>query len=183
VTKCKSKNNTMEILTLPPFLEYIEKIRERTSKLIAVIPPGYMDWTYKPGKFTIADQVRHIAAIERYMYAENVAGRKSTYNGCGKELADGYENVLAFFREKHKESVEIFRSLKEEDLQKKCSNPAGIQITIAKWLRLMTEHEIHHRGELYIYLNLLGIKTPPMFGMTSEEVIAANKNGNSVSAN
>jgi len=41
---------------------------------------------------------------------------------------------------------------------------------IWKWMRAMVEHEIHHRGELYIYLNLLGIKTPPMYGLTSEEV-------------
>lgn len=35
----------------------------------------------------------------------------------------------------------------------------------------MTEHEIYHRAELYIYLNLLAIKTSPIFGLTAEEVI------------
>jgi uncharacterized damage-inducible protein DinB len=39
----------------------------------------------------------------------------------------------------------------------------------------MIEHEIHHRGELYIYLNLLNVKTPPIFGLTSEEVIGRSK--------
>jgi len=34
----------------------------------------------------------------------------------------------------------------------------------------MVEHEIHHRAELYIYLNMLGVKTPPMFGLTAEQV-------------
>jgi uncharacterized damage-inducible protein DinB len=34
----------------------------------------------------------------------------------------------------------------------------------------MVEHEIHHRGELYIYVNLIGVKTLPIFGLTAEDV-------------
>ena len=38
-------------------------------------------------------------------------------------------------------------------------------------LRLAVEHEIHHRGEIYVYLGMLGVKTPPLYGMTSEQVM------------
>ncbi|HYV92395.1 MAG TPA: DinB family protein [Chitinophagales bacterium] len=160
----------MEITSIKPFLDYYERIRERTNRLIKVIPPENFDFAYREGKFTIADQVRHIAAIERYMFAENVAGRKSSYHGCGKELADGYENVLNYFNDRHRESLEIFSSLSDEDLKRKCTTPGNTEIAVWKWLRAMVEHEIHHRGELYIYANLLKLKTLPMFGLTSEEV-------------
>jgi uncharacterized damage-inducible protein DinB len=43
-------------------------------------------------------------------------------------------------------------------------------MAVWKWLRAMTEHEIHHRGQLYLMLSMLGVKTPPVFGMTSEEL-------------
>jgi len=161
----------MEITNIKSFLEYYEKIRQRTNRLIAVIPAEYMDWSYKPSKFTIADQIRHIAAIERYMFAETILGNPCTYNGCGKELADGYDNVIHYFSEKHEEALAIFKSLSNEDLQRKCLTPGNAPITVWKWLRAMTEHEIHHRAQLYIYLNLLDVKTPPMFGLSSEEVI------------
>lgn len=161
----------MEITNIKSFLEYYEKIRQRTNRLIAVIPAEYMDWSYKPGKFTIADQIRHIAAIERYMFAETILGNPCTYNGCGQELADGYDNVIHYFSEKHEEALAIFKSLSNEDLQRKCLTPGNAPITVWKWLRAMTEHEIHHRAQLYIYLNLLDVKTPPMFGLSSEEVI------------
>jgi uncharacterized damage-inducible protein DinB len=36
----------------------------------------------------------------------------------------------------------------------------------------MAEHEIHHRGQIYLMLGLLGIVTPPLYGLTSEEVRA-----------
>lgn len=153
------------------FLNYYQTLRQRTNKLLATIPEDYMDWTYKPGKFTIADQIRHIATIERYMYAETVQGKPCKYLGCGKSLADGYDNIIQFFYQMHQESMEIFSGLNNEDLQKKCLTPANVYITTWKWLRTMTEHEIHHRGQLYIYLNHLGVLTPPMFGLNSEEII------------
>jgi uncharacterized damage-inducible protein DinB len=35
----------------------------------------------------------------------------------------------------------------------------------------MVEYEIHHRGQIYIYLALLGVPTPPLYGLTSEQVV------------
>jgi uncharacterized damage-inducible protein DinB len=68
--------------------------------------------------------------------------------------------------------MEIFRRLSDEDLQKKCLTPNGTPITVWKWLRAMTEHEIHHRGQIYLYLGMLGVPTPPLYGLTSEEVLS-----------
>jgi len=160
----------MEITSVKSFLVYYEKVRERTNKLIKTIPPEKLEWAYMPGKFTIGDQVRHIAAIERYMFAETIAGRNSAYHGCGRNLADGYKNVMDYFYSLHQQSINIFESLADEDLQRKCTTPGNAQIPVWKWLRAMVEHEIHHRGELYIYINLLGVKTPPMFDLTAEDV-------------
>jgi len=136
------------------------------------IPPDKIDWTYASGKFTLGDILRHLAVGERYMWAENVQGRTARYTTHGKELADGYENVIAFVERLHAESMEIFARLTDEDLQRKCTTPDNAPITTWKWLRLMPEHEIHHRGQIYIYLAMLGVKTPPLYGLTSEEVRA-----------
>ena len=159
----------MEIISVSSFLTYYGRVRERTLRVIDVIPADVMDWAYKPGKFTIADMIRHLGAMERYMFAENVAGRQSCYSGCGKELADGKDAIVAYFNEMHRQSVAVFSALTDEDLQNKCPTPGG-EMTTWKWLRAMVEHEVHHRGELYIYLNLLDIKAPPIFGLTAEEV-------------
>lgn len=160
----------MEIRSIKSFLEYYAKVRARTEKIIQIVPPDQLDWTYMPGKFSIGDQIRHIAAIERYMFAETIAGRTSSYHGCSKDLADGYENVMNYFNELHRQSLEIFKKLTDEDLHRKCLTPGNAEMSVWKWLRAMVEHEIHHRGELYVYLGLLGIKTPPLYGLTSEEV-------------
>ena len=58
----------MEIKSVESFLDYYEKIRGRTLRVIKAIPPEKMNWSYREGKFTLADLVRHIASTERYMY-------------------------------------------------------------------------------------------------------------------
>jgi uncharacterized damage-inducible protein DinB len=165
----------MERESVTSFLEYFEKIRERSLRVIRCIPPEKIDWTYREGKFTFADLIRHLAAIERYMYAENVQLKPSRYPGYGKELADGYDGVLAFMNRMHAESMEIFRALTDEDLRKRCVTPGGTSITIWKWLRAMIEHEVHHRGQIYLYLAMLDVPTPPLYGLTSEEVFERSR--------
>jgi uncharacterized damage-inducible protein DinB len=34
----------------------------------------------------------------------------------------------------------------------------------------MIEHEIHHRGQLYLMLGMLGVKTPSLYGLTEEQL-------------
>jgi uncharacterized damage-inducible protein DinB len=52
----------------------------------------------------------------------------------------------------------------------KCATPEGTKLTTWKWLRMMPEHEIHHRGQIYTMLGMLDVPTPPLYGMTSAEV-------------
>ena len=99
-----------------------------------------------------------------------MSGRPSRYPGCGKELANGYEQILQFAERLHRESVEIFAQLTPQQLNGKCMTPDGAPITTWKWLRAMEEHEAHHRGQIYLYLSMLGVPTPPLYGLTSEQV-------------
>ncbi len=165
----------MEITDINTFLKYYEKIRSRTLNVIHCIPPEHIEWTYKKGKFTFGDLIRHLATIERYMYAENAQFKPSIYPGCGQELASGYEETLKYLNDMHRESMDIFSSLAVEDLNKKCVTPGGISITLWKWLRAMIEHEVHHRGQFFIYLGMLDIAVPSLYGLTSEEVLQRSK--------
>ena len=162
----------MEFNDIQSFLNYYDKVKQRTRRLFQYIPPEKIEWTYRPGKFTIGDLIRHLACIERYMYAENVQLKPSLYSGCGIEYAQGYDAVIGFYDQLHEESKAIFSQLTPAELQRKCITPGETPITTWKWLRLMAEHEIHHRAQIYTYLSLLEVPTPPLYGMTAEEVAA-----------
>ena len=155
---------------MEPFLAYLDRIHERTRRVAACIPPEHLEWRPGEGAWSPGDTVRHLAAIERWMFAENVAGRPGRYPGHGRELADGHDAVMDYFDRMHAEAAEIFRGLTPDALQARCTTPGGAAMPAWKWLRAMVEHEIHHRGQLYLLLNLLGVPTPPLYGLTSEEV-------------
>jgi uncharacterized damage-inducible protein DinB len=154
------------------FADYWDNVRARTLRVAEAIPADRIEWAPAPGKWSLGDILRHLGGIEREMYAENVAGRPSRYAGHGPGLAAGREAVLDYLGRMHAEAQTIFRSLTPARLEEKCLTPAGIPITVKKWLRAMVEHEAHHRGQVYLMLGLLGIPTPPIFGLTEEEVRA-----------
>lgn len=162
----------MEIQNIESFFKYFETIRERTLRVVRAVPPEKLEWRHTEGVFSPGDLARHIAATERYTFTENVLGRPSRYAGCGTDLAEGVDNVIAFMQRMHAETVDLLRGLKPEDLAGKGVGPQGEPITAWKLLRAMVEHEVHHRGEIYVYLALLGIPRPPLYGLTEPQLRA-----------
>ena len=160
----------MEAVTIESFLNYFENIRFRTMRVVRAIPADRVEWRHTQGVFSPGDRARHIAATERLTFAENILGRPSRYAGCGVDLADGLENIVAFMDRMHSETVGLLQNLKPEDMQSKGVTPQGVPVTISKLLRAMIEHEVHHRGELYVYLALLGVERPPLYGVTEPEL-------------
>ena len=69
----------------------------------------------------------------------------------------------------------LFRALTPEMLNAKCTTPGNTQMTTWKWLRMMTEHEIHHRGQIYTLLGMLDVPVPGLYGMNVAQVQAASQ--------
>lgn len=151
-------------------LSYLDRVHTRTSRLLSLIREEDIDWSPAPGWFTVGALVRHIAGTERWMWAETVALRPSRFPGHGPELADGLAATVAYYHQLHADAREIFASLTTHDLARDVETPGGAKMACWKWLRAMIEHEAHHRGQLYLMLAMRGIATPPIFGLTAEQV-------------
>lgn len=157
------------------FLDQLDRVHARTARLVRLIPPSDVDWSPKPGWFTFGGLVRHLAGIERWMYGETVHGRPSRYPGHDAALAPTYDDVVAYYDRLHAESRALFAVLDDAALERKATTPAGTPITTWKWLRALLEHEAHHRGQLYLMLALRDVPTPPIYGLTAEEVQRATR--------
>lgn len=160
---------------LPGFLDYWRKARGRTLRVLDALAPDDLEWSYAPRRFTFGDLLRHLAGVERFMYAENVCRRPSRYPGHAATLGAGLEGVRAYSERCHAEALAIFSGLSAHDLAAKCLTPAGTPITAWKWLRAMVEHEAHHRGQLYLMASLRGRVVAPLFGLTEEQVTALSQ--------
>jgi uncharacterized damage-inducible protein DinB len=160
------------------FTEYWTNARSRTTRVLDHLPEGELEWSPAPGRFSFGDLLRHLAGIERFMYAENALGRPSRYPGHAASLGAGLAGVRAYMERCHAESLDVFRALSDADLHRKCVTPAGNPITTWKWLRSMVEHEAHHRGQLYMMASLRGVSIPPLYGLTEEQVAERSQHAN-----
>lgn len=161
----------MEISRIDPFLRVLSRQRARTLRVFACVPPEQLEWRPAPGRFSFGDLLRHLAAVERFVYAEVALGRPSRYPGHGRESAEGPEAIRAYADRLHRDTLDALATLTPDALQLEVPSPTGAPVRVASWLRLMPEHEAHHRGQIYLMLGLLGIETPPLFGLTSEDLL------------
>ena len=157
------------------FLDYWASVRNRTRRLIPLISPDQLEWVPAAGRWSLGDQLRHLAGIERWMYGETLHGRPSRYRGHGRDVADGLDTVLAYHDRCHAETMELLRALTPEQWAGKAVTVAGTSISTWKWARAMVEHEAHHRGQIYMTLGLLGVSTPPLYGLSEEDVAARSR--------
>lgn len=160
------------IQDVPSFLSYWRNARGRTRRVLEALAPEDLEWAPAPGAFSFGDLFRHLAGLERFMYAENVKGRPSSYPGHDASLAHGVEGVRDYLDRCHAETLTILATLSEAELLAPCRTPAGTPLAVWKWLRAMAEHEAHHRGQLYLMASLRGRSVAPLFGLTEEEVAA-----------
>lgn len=182
-------DQTSRYMTAPLAPEIEQRVRDSfgRQKLMAMygatitgIGKGYFEISMPPSDITLRPSgIFHGSAIAGV--TDIVAG----YNATTIPAEDPYFVTVEFkinFLNQAKgdlliESLAIFRALSNDDLQHKCITPGNAVIPTWKWLRAMVEHEIHHRAQLYLYLNMLSVTTPPIFGITSEEVAAQSKPG------
>jgi len=160
----------MEVNTIQSFLDYFGKIRERTMRVVACIPPDKAEWRAAKNKFTLGDLARHIAATERNVFAECACGGRNRYAGCGRDQAESHDEIVRFMERMHAESMKMLVQLSDDQLHQKCRSGDGTSMTTWKLLRSMVELEVHHRGELYAYLGVLGVNVPPLYGISSEQL-------------
>ena len=161
----------MEITRIEPFLSFCRSVRKRTRAAALAVPANRIEWRPTATAFSAGDLLRHIAGTERWMFVENVLGRPSRYPGHGEQLARGHAAVMAYLDSAHTESLQLLAELPADRMQETCTTVAAAEVPVWLLLRMMLEHEIHHRGQLYSLLGQLGVARPSLFGLTEQEVL------------
>lgn len=168
----RPQQSEREMLTTPTaFASYFAAIRRRTLNYIKAVPPEKLDWAPRPGEFSCADIVRHLAAAEA-MFVGVVAEGRWHYAGHNPTSNDTLEALVALLEAGHTQALQTLRALPETVLQEPRPALEGPPVQAWRWLMALVEHEIHHRSQLAGYLTLMGVTPPHIFGLGVEDVIA-----------
>ncbi len=169
----------MENQSVAEFLRYWRGFRQRTRRTLEAFPADAGPWRPAEGAFCVADLTRHLGRAERDFFVARVCGVQARV-AVGPEAALGKGGgpdigaAMAELDALHEESCALLADLERRDgagaLECRVTTPVGAEITAWKWLRAMCEHEAHHRGQLSLYLCILGVDPPPIFGQKAEAV-------------
>lgn len=72
----------------------------------------------------------------------------------------------------HSEAMAALRGLSDADLYQPRPTLNGPPVKAWRLLMAMVEHEVHHRSQLAVYLALMGVEPPQIYGLGLEDVIA-----------
>ncbi|MEM7333362.1 MAG: DinB family protein [Chloroflexota bacterium] len=154
------------------FISYFGSIRRRTLNYARVVPDSHINWAPEEGEFTCADILRHIASAEK-MFVHVVTHGKWYYGGHNDDKQQTLESLLKLLDETHSEAMLALSTVSDEELdQYRPAFEGETQVKVWRWLMAMAEHEIHHRSQLAMYLRLMEITPPHIYGLGVEDLIA-----------
>src|ERR1700733_8745955 len=136
-----------------------------TRKVLERVPEDKFDWKPNEKSFTLGRLSNHIAAIA-IMPVIIIHGR-----GSGPPEATSKAELLACFDKTVAASREALASINDENLPRKIRVTPELSKTAYAALRGrgLMNHLIHHRGQLTVYLRLLDVPLPGMYGPSADE--------------
>jgi uncharacterized damage-inducible protein DinB len=159
------------IYSTAKFIDYFASVRKRTLNYVRAIPADQLNWLPKDGEFTCADIVRHIASGEKMFVGVVTKGAWKYEGHIGDQKS--LDELIAHLHQSHRIAMDTLASLPDTKLsQPRPALEGGVQVKAWRWLMAMVEHEVHHRSQLAMYLFLMGITPPHIYGMGVEDLIS-----------
>ena len=138
-----------------------ERIHQQTLRLMKVAPDDQYEWKPTDSAMTLGSLMNHLYQSEMGLADAMVHGTFPSEFPTYSTTAE----LLVAYATSHAAAVEKVRALPAEAWEEMIT-PFGPQSTMPRLalLTLAMEHEIHHRGQLYVYLRMLGCEGPSLFG-------------------
>lgn len=139
------------------FIRNWNRIHKETSRVIRAAPDDKLEWRPKEDMFTLRELIGHMPQAELVLARSALAG--STQK-IGVDFSNRAANEIAdMFDSQHDELLGEVSKLTADQLTEEVEfHGKRMRRSVLLWG--MTEHEIHHRGQLYTYYRLAGIEAP-----------------------
>jgi uncharacterized damage-inducible protein DinB len=148
---------------LDSYVKSWNRIHKQTTHIMAVAPDGQYDWKPAESSMTLGALMNHLWIAEWGLVEAALTGSLPKE---GRPTAiNSTAELLAAFDKSHEELIPRVTALTPEQLAETVA-PFGAERALTRMalLNVLHEHEIHHRGQLYVYLRMLGCEIPPLFG-------------------
>ena len=144
------------------YLKEWDRVRAVTLKVARALPPEKYDFKPVPEVWTFGEQLRHILTVEETFLAGITKGDWNFERGYAAAEYNAPASIEALARKIHTASKRLIGKMTPRDLHREIATPWKMKLPAIGLLWFLRDHEIHHRGQLYVSLRLNGI-VPPFF--------------------
>ena len=143
-----------------------------TRRLLERVPTDKGQWKPHPKSFSLA----HLAQLVAWMPGWITNAVKETELNLGaaaKYSNEKTEDLVAMFDKNVKEARAAIAGSKDADYKVNWSLKFGDRVVMtqprAAIVRQHISHLVHHRGQLTVYLRLVDVPIPSIYGPTADE--------------
>lgn len=156
----------MEKKDVMAMLKYFDKVQKVTLKAVNLIPPKKLNFKPCPEVMSIKDLVCHIYANEKVLAIAAKKGfiTQEDFKGASKGFKS-LRSLINYAKKVHQNTNRIARSLTGRQMKKKVKTFWGDQLHAYAFFFMIYDEHWHHRGQLFTYLRLLGIKPPNLYDL------------------
>jgi len=146
-----------------------------TKKILERVPIDKKDWKPHEKSMTLGRLATHVAEISHWV-SRVVTMDEFDFlvQGFSSHTAASQEELMTIFTEKLNKAIADLQTADDESFNKNWTVRRGEQVlfTTPKKIAIRgwgLNHMIHHRGQLSVYLRLLDVPVPGMYGPSADE--------------
>ena len=154
-------------------LAELEQEAKTTRRVLERIPHAHLSWKPHPKSMSLGELALHVAASPGVI-AGWCAQDETTFSGEKPPTPSSTADILAAHDQGVKTVKETLGKLGDEGLQATWTAKAGGNTLMsmpktALVRSIVMNHWIHHRGQLSVYLRLLDVAVPSIYGPSADE--------------
>lgn len=160
---------------IDPLIMELDREAASTRKMLERVPEGKNDWKPHPKSTALGKLATHVATIPGW--SETLKGDGFNVGVDKRDVPSPPANaalLVALFDKTVSEAKSTLNTLDDERAMGLWSlsmmgKPVFSMPRIAVVRTLILNHAVHHRGQLSVYLRLLDVPIPGMYGPSADE--------------
>jgi len=160
--------------TVSLLLMELEKESEATRRLLELLPEDKLAWKPHPKSMTVGQLAMHVAMIPGAIASVVRADSFDVSTDMRPPQPETRAQAIEAFEKSKAEADDILGQFDDDALEKMWAAKKGSR-TVTMLPRgavirfILLNHLIHHRGQLSVYLRLLDVPLPSIYGPSADE--------------
>lgn len=145
-----------------------------TRRILERVPFEHWDWKPHEKSFSLGRLATHLADLPRFAHAMASTEELDMSNWPGPSVVRNREELIALFDERSASMRRAVASLDEKRLAAHWRLRMGDMVFLDAPRSLLLRqhgisHPVHHRAQLTVYLRLLNVPVPGLYGPSADD--------------